>query len=908
MSLGEIVFTILIGPLKFIFEMIYMKSYEFLQNPGLAIVVLSLCMNFLVLPLYRKADSMQETERLTENKLRAGIAHIKKTFHGDERMMILQTYYRQNNYSPLYVLKGSVSLFLEIPFFIAAYQFLSHLDLLNGASFLFISDLGAPDGLISVGKVTINVLPFVMTGVNLVSCFLFTKEQPLKTKIQLYVMALFFLVFLYKSPAGLVFYWTLNNLFSLVKTIFYKIKDAKIILYYIFAVLGCLTMFVSVYYRNRVDIILAACVFIIGIALELPLILHLIQKKKQLHFKFNYLQRCSDRKLLIWSEIYLIILVGVLIPVTLLNSSAKEFVDVYYYYNPIWFVVSSCCYAVGLCGIWLNIFYGLVGPKVQKIIEVVSLFICGIVTVDFFIFGTDKGNNLSYTLMFEKGVYFNRSRQLGNIAVIVAVVVILALALRFLNKKVVYGIAALSVAVLIMSVVNISGVIKDVSEIKESCENVRSNTPGFKMSKNGQNVVVIMLDRAMGEYIPYIMEEKPELKDSFSGFTYYANTLSYGLATNFATPSLFGGYEYTPERLNARSDEKLVDKHNEALKVMPTLFTEEGYDVTFFEPVYANYQIPPDVSIFDGMENVDAYLVNGYFVDEDIKKQVLSRNRRNFFVYSCMKAAPLSIQPTIYDKGRYNSGVADALSDVSQVAADMHTATGKNEVFMKSYNVLKNMDKFVEVEEDGNNLLLMTNDITHEEMLLKEPEYTPESVVDNTEFDALNEGRFTLGDESIVMENTTQMSHYQINMAAMIQLANWFDYLKVEGLYDNTRIILVSDHGRDLYHKPDEVIDKDGTTFNFESFEPLLMVKDFDAKEFTVSEELMTNADVPTLAMSGVLSNTINPFTGNEITDMGDENKKELHIFTSYKHLVQENNGNVFLPDIWLTYKDGMWY
>ena len=33
--------------------------------------------------------------------------------------------------------------------------------------------------------------------------------------MQLYTMALFFLVFLYTSPAGLVFYWTLNNLFSL---------------------------------------------------------------------------------------------------------------------------------------------------------------------------------------------------------------------------------------------------------------------------------------------------------------------------------------------------------------------------------------------------------------------------------------------------------------------------------------------------------------------------------------------------------------------------------------------------------------------------------------------------------------------------------------------------------------------
>ena len=40
-------------------------------------------------------------------------------------------------------------------------------------------------------------------------------------------MALFFLVFLYTSPSGLVFYWTLNNLFSLVKTIFYKLSTPE---------------------------------------------------------------------------------------------------------------------------------------------------------------------------------------------------------------------------------------------------------------------------------------------------------------------------------------------------------------------------------------------------------------------------------------------------------------------------------------------------------------------------------------------------------------------------------------------------------------------------------------------------------------------------------------------------------
>ena len=48
------------------------------------------------------------------------------------------------------VLKGATSLFLEIPFFIAAYKFLSGLQLLNGVSFGPIADLGRPDGLLAV--------------------------------------------------------------------------------------------------------------------------------------------------------------------------------------------------------------------------------------------------------------------------------------------------------------------------------------------------------------------------------------------------------------------------------------------------------------------------------------------------------------------------------------------------------------------------------------------------------------------------------------------------------------------------------------------------------------------------------------------------------------------------------------
>ena len=120
MTFGAMLRTLIIDPLKLIFEIIFQLVYAPVRNPGVCIIALSLVMNFLVLPLYRRADEMQEKQRDREAALAPGIAHIRKTFSGNERMMMLQTYYRQSHYSPLHAFRGSVSLLLEIPFFMAA--------------------------------------------------------------------------------------------------------------------------------------------------------------------------------------------------------------------------------------------------------------------------------------------------------------------------------------------------------------------------------------------------------------------------------------------------------------------------------------------------------------------------------------------------------------------------------------------------------------------------------------------------------------------------------------------------------------------------------------------------------------------------------------------------------------------
>ena len=143
--MSSILYNIIISPIELLVEIVFEFMFRLVgqlqTNQGLAVIGVSLAISLLTLPLYQRADAVQQKQRDAQKSMAHWINHIKKTFKGDERFMMLQTYYRENNYSPLSALNGSISLLLEIPFFIAAYHFLSNLEVLNGASFLIISDL-----------------------------------------------------------------------------------------------------------------------------------------------------------------------------------------------------------------------------------------------------------------------------------------------------------------------------------------------------------------------------------------------------------------------------------------------------------------------------------------------------------------------------------------------------------------------------------------------------------------------------------------------------------------------------------------------------------------------------------------------------------------------------------------------
>ena len=901
-------YTFIIYPLELLFEVIFVIANRIIGNEGLAIVFLSLAVNFMVLPLYKRADELQAEERDIQAKMAYRIKRTKQTFKGDERFMMLQEYYRINHYKPIYALKSSASLLLQIPFFIAAYKLLSGMESLQGMSFGFIADLGREDSTFMIGSFPVNILPIVMTLINIVTGIIYTKGQPLKSKIQVYGLAVVFFVLLYHSPAGLVFYWLLNNVFSLVKNVFYKFKNPKKVLSIVLALAGLGLLVVTIISpdipdRRRAFLIAGSVLLVIPlVAAKLPGLLRKKTKKKADTKEFPIKKSVFS---FLFGAIVMALITGFLIPSSVIGASPEEFIDIMNpYYNPFWYIGNSMLLSFGCFVLWGGVFYFFMSDRMKAIFSVGIWAMCGVAVFDYMLFGTDLGI-ISSALKYDVTPQFAKSEYLFNLAVVIAVVIAFGFVyVKFPNvAKTILVVGSLSV--LGIGIYNSSIIGEKYNWFKKNVH-ISEEMPHFTLSTTGQNVIVIMLDRAMGTQAPYIFNEKPELLEQFDGFTYYPNTVSYGVATNFGSPALYGGYEYTPEKMNERDTELLVDKHDEALKVMPVIFDEHGYEVTVLDPSYAGYTWIPDVSIYDEYEGINAYIAEGYFdyfkdvVKNGAQTDSFSRlkeiRNRDFFFYSIMKISPLVLFNTIYNEGRYNESVLVVEDPELQINEQdfINNMSGNDSFFLDSYAALKMLPEITVVDDnETNTFLMMGNKTSHSPCILQEPDYIPAVSPDNSAYDVDMVERYTVDGVTMEMVNEKQISHYHVNMAAYIQLGAWFDYLREQGVWDNTRIIIVADHGTDLFQ-----FDMYYAGVDVEVFMPLLMVKDFNATGFTVNEEFMTNGDTPTLAMEGIIEDPVNPFTNNPINS--DAKNGPQMLFYSEDWNVDVNNGNTYLPGTWL--------
>ena len=217
------------------------------------------------------------------------------------------------------------------------------------------------------------------------------------------------------------------------------------------------------------------------------------------------------------------LLTGFLIPGSVISASAEEFIDVINPSTPFLYVVNSMLLSFGSFVLWGGVFYFFMSDRMRTLFSRAIWVICGVSVINFMLFGTKLGT-LSATLQFKTAPAFKLKDYLINALVVIAAAAVLYFIIAKFRKIVMPVLLVGILAVIGVGSYNTVMINRSFAEFESKSR--ASDMPVIPLSKTGQNVVVLMLDRAVGDLVPYLMDEKPSLKEQFNDFTYDPNTIS----------------------------------------------------------------------------------------------------------------------------------------------------------------------------------------------------------------------------------------------------------------------------------------------------------------------------------------------------------------------------------------------
>ncbi|KGY07878.1 membrane protein insertase YidC [Vibrio sp. MarTm2] len=190
---------------------------SFVGNWGVAIICLTFIVRGAMYPLTKAQYTSMAKMRMLQPKLQAMRERI-----GDDRQRMSQEMmelYKKEKVNPL---GGCLPLILQMPIFIALYwALMESVELRHSPFFGWIHDLSAQD--------PYYILPLLMGA----SMFLIQKmspttvTDPMQQKIMTFMPVMFTFFFLF-FPSGLVLYWLVSNIVTLIQqTLIYKALEKK---------------------------------------------------------------------------------------------------------------------------------------------------------------------------------------------------------------------------------------------------------------------------------------------------------------------------------------------------------------------------------------------------------------------------------------------------------------------------------------------------------------------------------------------------------------------------------------------------------------------------------------------------------------------------------------------------------
>jgi len=200
---------------KPMFVVLY-KFYEFTHNWGLAIILFVVLVRIILFPLTYKGMASMYKMKILAPKMK----ELKEKYGKDPKKFQMKTMelYKKEKVNPL---GGCLPMLLQIPIFFSIYRVLVNAVELKGASFLWIHDLSQMDPYF--------ILPILM-GITMFAHQMITPNNftdPMQEKIFKF-LPLIFTFFMATFAAGLVLYWTTNNVLSFIQQyIINKSMEAK---------------------------------------------------------------------------------------------------------------------------------------------------------------------------------------------------------------------------------------------------------------------------------------------------------------------------------------------------------------------------------------------------------------------------------------------------------------------------------------------------------------------------------------------------------------------------------------------------------------------------------------------------------------------------------------------------------
>lgn len=320
--------------------------------------------------------------------------------------------------------------------------------------------------------------------------------------------------------------------------------------------------------------------------------------------------------------------------------------------------------------------------------------------------------------------------------VVLAIVVLLFLLLKkqLFGKACMYISACLSLMLLVTAITEVFG-----SDALEPKLKLQISTKNEFVMSGKQNFVIFILDAADSREFSYLLEQNPEYRDIFADFTYYENTVGAYSCTRYAVPYILSGKWY---ECDTSFEEYMEDLYNTSPLIEE--LENRNYRIGLYEPdLHAqNNDVLRFDNIFEAEFKVKSYL--------GMARQELKLVGYRYAPYWLKKYCVLK------------QAAFDEQLEAGEGSGEI-TASMENRVFLDHLNA-----GGITVDDTENSFKFIHLEGAHS------------PYVYDAEVNIIDESQGT----------------YAQNMEASVTLAErYLSALKKSGTYDNTAIIVMSDHG-----------------------------------------------------------------------------------------------------------------